>query len=40
MSPSTLHYVIYASAKFKVAMFNGLGEDTITRNVTDVRSGD
>ena len=29
------HHVIYASAKFKVAGSNGLGEDTITRNVTD-----
>ena len=27
--------MIYASAKFKVAGSNGLGEDTITRNVTD-----
>ena len=30
-----LHHVIYASTKFEVAMSNGLGEDTITRNVTD-----
>ena len=30
-----LHHVIYASTKFEVAMPNGLGEDTITRNVTD-----
>ena len=30
-----LHHVIYASAKFEVAMTKGLGEDTITRNVTD-----
>ena len=30
-----LHYVIYASTKFEVAISNGLGEDTITRNVTD-----
>ena len=28
-------YVIFASAKFKVATSNGLGEDIITRNVTD-----
>ena len=28
-----LDHVIYASAKFEVAMTNGLGEDTITRNV-------
>ena len=30
-----LNHVIYAFAKFKVARFNGFGEDTITRNVTD-----
>ena len=30
-----LHHVIYASTKFQVARSNGLGEDTITRNVTD-----
>ena len=30
-----LHHVIFASAKFKVAAFDGSGEDTITRNVTD-----
>ena len=30
-----LHHVIYASTKFQVATSNGLGEDTITRNVTD-----
>ena len=30
-----LHHVIYASTKFEVAMSNGLGGDTITRNVTD-----
>ena len=30
-----LHHVIYASTKFEVATSNGLGEDTITRNVTD-----
>ena len=30
-----LHHVIYAPTKFQVAMSNGLGEDTITRNVTD-----
>ena len=30
-----LHYVIYASTKFGVAKFNGLGEDTIKRNVMD-----
>ena len=28
-----LHHVIYASTKFEVAMSNGLGKDTITRNV-------
>ena len=30
-----LHHVIYASIKFEVATSNGLGGDTITRNVTD-----
>ena len=30
-----LHHVIYASEKFEVATSNGLGEDRITRNVTD-----
>ena len=30
-----LHHVTYVSAKFKVAGPNGLGENTITRNVTD-----
>ena len=30
-----LHHVTCAPAKFEVAMSNGLGEDTITRNVTD-----
>ena len=30
-----LHHVIYPSTKFEVALSNGLGEDTITRNVTD-----
>ena len=30
-----LHHVIFASAKFKVATSNGLGEDTITGNLTD-----
>ena len=33
-----LHHVIYAPIKFQVAMSNGLGEDTITRNVTDGRT--
>ena len=33
-----LHHVIYAFAKFKVVRFNGFGEDTITRNVTDGRT--
>ena len=32
-----LHHVIYAPAKFEVASTNRLGEDTITRNVTDGR---
>ena len=30
-----LHHVIFASAKFEVATSNGLGEDTITGNLTD-----
>ena len=30
-----LHHVIYASTEFEVATSKGLGEDTITRNVTD-----
>ena len=30
-----LHHAIYASTKFEVATSNCLGEDTITRNVTD-----
>ena len=30
-----LHHVIYAPTKFEVATSNGLGEITITRNVTD-----
>ena len=30
--------MIYASTKFEVATSNGLGEDTITRNVTDGRT--
>ena len=30
-----LHHVIYAPTKFEVATSNGLGEDTIIRNVTD-----
>ena len=33
-----LHYVIYASAKFKVATSNDLREDTITRSVTNGRT--
>ena len=33
-----LHHVIYAPTKFEVAKSNGLGEDTITRNVTDGRT--
>ena len=33
-----LHHVIFASTKFEVATFNGLGEDTISRNVTDGRT--
>ena len=30
-----LHHVIYAPTKFEVATFNGLREDTMTRNVSD-----
>ena len=33
-----LHYVIYASTRFEVATSNGLGGDTITRDVTDGRT--
>ena len=33
-----LHHVIYAPTKFQGATSNGLGEDTITRNVTDGRT--
>ena len=33
-----LHHVIDASTKFEVAKSYGLGEDTITRNVTDSRT--
>ena len=33
-----LHHMIKASTKFEVATFNGLGGDTITRNVTDGRT--
>ena len=33
-----LHHVIYAPTKFEVATSKGLGEDTITRNVTDGRT--
>ena len=33
-----LHHVIYAPTKFHVATSNCLGEDTITRNVTDGRT--
>ena len=35
-----LHHVIFASTKFEAATSNGLGEDTITRNVTDGRKTD
>ena len=34
----SLDHVIYAPSKFQVAMSNDLGEDTITRNVTDGRT--
>ena len=33
-----LHHSMYASTKFEVATSNSLGEDTITRNVTDGRT--
>ena len=33
-----LHHMIYPPTKFEVATSNGLGEDTITRNVTDGRT--
>ena len=33
-----LHHVIYASIKFEAATSNGLGEDKITRNMTDGRT--
>ena len=33
-----LRHVIYAPTKFEVATSNRLGEDTITRNVTDGRT--
>ena len=32
------HHVFYVSAKFEVAMSNGSGEDTITRNMMDGRT--
>ena len=32
--------MIYASTKFEVATSNGLGDDTITRNVTDGQTTD
>ena len=32
-----LHHVTYPSTKFEVAMSNGLGGDTFTRNVTDAQ---
>ena len=40
VSQYLLYYVIYASAKFEVATSNSLGEDMITRNVTDRRTTD
>ena len=33
-----LPHVIYAPTKFEIATSNGLGEDTITRNLTDGRT--
>ena len=35
-----LHHVIYPPTTFEVATSNGLGEDTITRKVTDGRTTD
>ena len=35
-----LHHVIYASAKFEVAISNSLSEDTIIRYLTDGRKTD
>ena len=35
-----LHHVTYPATKFEVAIFNGLGGDTFTRNVTDGRRTD
>ena len=32
-----LHHVTFLGTKFKVAMSNGLGRDTFTRNVMDGR---
>ena len=32
-----LHHVSYAATKFEVATSNGLGGDTFTRIVTDIR---
>ena len=33
-----LHHVIYATAKFAIAMSNGLGGDAFTRNLTNGRT--
>ena len=33
-----LHHVTYSATKFEVAMANGLGGDTFTRNMTDRRT--
>ena len=33
-----LHHVTYSPTKFEVATFNGLGGDTLARNVTDGRT--
>ena len=35
VSQYPLHRVIYESTTFEIDTSNGLGEDTITRNVTD-----
>ena len=38
LSHEMSHHVIYASTKVEAATSNGLGEDTITRKVTDGRT--
>ena len=38
VAQTPLHHVTYSTTKFKVATSNGLGGDTLTRNVTDGRT--